>query len=370
MSTDYKVPYTRILNISEHPGADRLSIAQVYGFAVVVRKDQYKVGDEVIYIPVDSIIPIWLEQRIFGPDSKIKLHHQRVKQIRIRAFPSQGLILDPKLVEDKLSNLKLEFDVSEVLEITKYEPPTPSFQTPGSPKLRDRPLTNPYFRTYNGIGNIKWMPDMFDGQEVELQEKLHGSHIRWGKAPFVANTLWKKVKKLFRMVPKFEEVYGSNKVELTNRSNFTGYYGSDVYGACLQKLNAFDRIKDGEFWHGELIGPGIQKGYTYGHKEHDIVVFDVRILQEDGTQKWLNPEEAEKLAKERGFDFVPVLYKGPFSKDVVNQHISGPSVYDPNELIREGCVVKSRYEYDQEGNKTALKCINPDYLDGDHGDNH
>lgn len=76
------------------------------------------------------------------------------------------------------------------------------------------------------------------------------------------------------------------------------------------------------------------------------------------------------MSKERGFDFVPVLYKGPYSNGIVEHCTSGPSVYCPSEKIREGCVIKSRYGYDMAGSKRALKSINPDYLDGDHGDNH
>jgi RNA ligase (TIGR02306 family) len=372
--SDYRVPYTTILEVLPHQNADRLSIYRVYGFYVVGQKDKYKVNDKIIFIPPDSVISEELEKLLFSEGSKIRLNNRRVKQIRIRSFPSNGMLIDPEEVKHivNTSNIVLETDLGESLGVTKYEPPTPSFQrTPTGAKLRDKPLTNPYFRAYNGVDNVKWYPDLFkDGEEVIIQIKLHGSHIRFAKAPFVANTLWKKVLKFFKLTPKFESVWGSNKVELTNRTNHTGYYGSDIYSAAIEKLKCFNKIKDGEFVHAELIGPGIQKGYTYGHKEHHIVIFDVRTLQPDGTQKWLNPEEAETFAKERGFDFVPVLYRGPFNKELLIEHTSGPDAYCSDEKIREGCVIKSRYDYDLFGNKKALKSINPDYLDGDHGDNH
>src|SRR5271166_1293205 len=59
----YKVPLTTIVNITPHTGADRLEMAWVYGFQVVVKKGQYKVGDKVVYVPVDSILPQWLEDK-------------------------------------------------------------------------------------------------------------------------------------------------------------------------------------------------------------------------------------------------------------------------------------------------------------------
>ena len=369
----FKVPLTTILSITNHPNADRLDLVTVYGFQCVVQKNKYQIGDRVIYVPIDSVISEWLEKILFPEGSKITLNKRRVKQIRIRKFPSLGMIVDLKDIESKVdvTSLQLEQDLSAILDIKKYEPPTPKFQSSLSgPRLRDKPFTNPYFRCYNGVDHLKWYPNAFEGEEVVIQCKLHGTHIRWGKAPFVPNTLWKKIKNLFGLCPKYEEVWGSNNVEITNQRNYKGFYGDDVYSACLKKLNVFEKTKEGEFWHAEMIGPGVQKGYTYGHDEHHIVAFDVRIMQPDGTQRWLNPEEAEVLAKERGFDFVPVLYKGPYDKKVVEQCSTGPSVYCPSEKVREGCVVKLRYNYDSNSHKKALKVINPVYLDGDHGDNH
>lgn len=282
----FKVPLTAIVNVEPHTNADRLELATVYGFQVIVQKGKYKPGNKIIYIPIDSLLPIWLETILFPEGSKITLHHHRVRQIRIRKLASQGMLVDPSDVVSKVNTdyLALEQDLAAILNIAKYEPPTPKFQQSTGPKPRDKKNCNPYFRTYNGINNLKWLPNLFkEGEDVVIQCKLHGSHIRWAKAPFSANTLWKKVLKFFNFTPKFECVYGSNRVELTNKRNYKGFYGEDVYGAVLSKLNVFDKIKDGEFWHAELIGPNIQKDYAYGHKEHHIVVFDIRIMQPDGT---------------------------------------------------------------------------------------
>lgn len=372
-SPNFKVPLTKILEILPHPKPEvhSLEVAKVYGFNVIVRKGQYKVDDAVIYIPIDSILPTELEEKIFGKDAKIKLNKSRVKQIKIQGFYSQGMLVDPSIVNNfDREEFALEDDLSEFIGVTKYEPPAPTFQSAGGPKLRNRPYSNPHFRTFNGITNIKWCPYNFKDEEVVIQEKLHGSHIRFGKAPFVANTVWKNIIKFLKLAPEFENVYGSNNVELTNRTRKKSFYGGDIYGDCLKRSDAFNKIQNNEFVHGEVVGPGIQVGYNYGHKEHQLVIFDVRKLNEDGTQTWLNPEEAEAFAKERGFVFVPVLYKGPFSKEIVDQHTTGPSVYSPKERVREGCVVKSRYKYDVDQNKQALKSINPKYLEGDHGDNH
>lgn len=361
MST-YKVPLTTILEIIPHGNADSLSVYKVYGFEVIGGLNQYKVGDSVIFIPPDSILPLEIEEKVFGKDSKVKLHKSRVRQIRLRGRPSLGLIVSP----DKLGIIKgkLEEDYAEFLGIKKYEPPVlvdSRIKGTRSPK----PLCNPLLHEYSGIENVKWFPDLFKDEEVIIQTKLHGTNARAAYLPSVANTWKKKLLKFFNMLPPFEYVYGSNRVELTNRSGYTGYYGKDLYGETLNRVKAFEKLKPGETIYGEIIGPGIQANYHYGHKELHFVLFDVKVLQEDGTQKWLNPEETQAYAEGRGFDFVPVIYKGKFDKELVDKLATGKCDYYP-EHIKEGVVVKSRYNYNDlnmKANKRALKFINPQYLD-------
>jgi RNA ligase (TIGR02306 family) len=237
--SEFKTCFTKIIEVNPHPNPEvlRLEIATVYGFQVVIPKGRYNVGDFAFFIPVDAVLPSDLEEIIFPVGSKIKLHNSRVKQIRIQKFPSQGMLVDvaevqkyAELKKIKLTH-KLEEDLKDVLGIVKYEPPAPSYHTPGQKKDRNRPLENSKFHKYNGLENIKWYPNLFtEGENVIIQEKLHGSNCRAGILPTEANTLLKKIKKFFGLLPKFERVYGSNNVELTNRAGYTGFYGEDVYG--------------------------------------------------------------------------------------------------------------------------------------------
>lgn len=360
----FKAPVTSILKIDAHPNAERLEIATVYGFQIIVQKGRYQIGNKILYIPVDSVIPEWLDYKLFPPGSKVKLDKRRVRQIRLRGAASQGMIVNLEDIAEKVNPdyLTLEQDVSKILDIRKYEPPAKKESGPkrGTPRNKDR--ENPRFHQYGGIDNIKWYPNLFAEQEVVIQEKLHGSNCRASFAKASANTLWKKILNFFGKLPAYEFCYGSNRVQLQERSGYKGYYGEDVYGAVLKKVDAFSKLKPGETIYGELIGPGIQKGYEYGLKDHHFVLFDVKVEHADGSQEYLDPEEAEAFAIERGFDFVPVLYKGVFNGELAKQLSSGPSVYSPEEKVREGVVVKIRNQYSINGSKRALKLINEDYL--------
>lgn len=373
----YKVPLTTIQKILPHEGADRLEIAVVYGFQVIVKKDLYKVNDRVIYVPVDSIINPQLEYHLFPEGSKIKLSKGRIKQIRIRKLASQGLLISPEDVKTvfNFTPTELEKCYANELKIVKYEPPTPEFQKQGQGSKKRKPLVNNYFHEYNGLQNIKWMPYMFEeGELVVYQEKIHGSNARASIVPYSANTLLRRIKKFLGLTPKYEKCYGSNKVQLQDRKDHTGFYGENVYKKVFDSINVFDKLKPNEIIYGELYGEGIQKNYHYGVRgEHKFVLFDVKVYNpEDDTYTWLNPDQVKEFAIDRGFDMVPELYRGPYSNmDHVKSFTLGDSVFAPCQKVREGLVVKSLDNYtDERGNKRALKAISEKYLDKDQTDFH
>lgn len=366
MSSDYKVPYTTILDIQPHPNADRLVLGIIYGWQIVLPKDKYEVGSKIIFVPIDSILPEKIESLLFNKESKIKLNKSRVRQIKIRGSVSQGMVVDPAELSSivNLDRIQLETDLSGILNIQKYDPPVKEIRSnTNAPKSR-KAFANPNFHRYNGIQNIKWNTTMFkEGDEVRIQCKLHGTSSRLGLLPYVTNTFWKKIKKFFGFAPAHEHCYGSNNVDISSSPSYVGWYGTDLYGVMFNKIDAFNKIRPNETIFGEIIGPGIQKGYTYGLKEHHFVLFDVKKLQPDGSQVWLNPDEVEAYAKERGFEMVPILYKGPYNKELAYQLTKGPSEYnDKSEKVREGIVIKAAKNYSIEGNKQALKWISEDYL--------
>ena len=77
-------------------GADRIEVASILGWKVVVAKaDNFNVGDEVIYIEVDSKVPEDDARFAFLKDRKY-----RVRTIRLKGQYSQGLILPKEAFPD------------------------------------------------------------------------------------------------------------------------------------------------------------------------------------------------------------------------------------------------------------------------------
>lgn len=371
--TIFKVPVTTIRDIIPHGNADSLEVAIVYNFHVVVKKGQYQKNHKVVYIPVDSILSPDLEAKLFPADAKIKLTKSRVRQIRIRKYPSQGMLVSIDTCKELgLTDFDLEKDLKADLNVKKYEPPV--VETNQSARVgmsRDKTYNHPLFHSYNGLNNIKWFVGFFgENEEVVVQEKLHGSNMRIACIPSEPVTLIQKIKRFFGLLPKYEFDYGSNNVQISRKSGYAGYYDKDVYGEVVERLNLFDKLQPNEIVYGELIGTNIQKNYHYGHtKQNHFVVFDVKKYNEEKKEfVWLLPEETEEYCKERGFDHVPVLYRGPYISEIIANYVNGPSVYYPEHKVREGIVIKSRYGYNDptsHSGRKSLKWISELYLD-DH----
>jgi RNA ligase (TIGR02306 family) len=120
----------KILAVEPIPNADKIEVATVLGWKVVVGKDQFKVGDKVVYIEIDSVLPDWPEF------TEIRKKSRYLKTIRLRGQISQGLcmpmsILDGRRYEnDTRENPAYDFsegqDVTDLLKIIKYEPTLPA----------------------------------------------------------------------------------------------------------------------------------------------------------------------------------------------------------------------------------------------------
>lgn len=364
MST-LKVEIVEILKSEKHPNADKLSVYTINGWQVIGGLDQYKVGQKVIYFPIDSILPAQVESKIFGPDSKVKLSKSRIKTIKLRGAVSQGLITDP--TEFGLERESIGADVTAKLGVIKYEPPEVPTGYGNVRVTVSKKNSSPYFHKYTDLENAKNYPNLFEeGEEVVITEKIHGTNFRCGYVPFNADTFVKKIKKFFGLAPKFEFVYGSRNMQLQNQVFYTGYYDSNVYADIVKKYDLRDILKEGEVVYGEIYGDGIQKNYSYGLvNEKALTIFDVMV-----NEQYLDSDKLSEFTFIRDLPLVPVLYKGKFSLTEAKEFTKGDSVLASNQKIREGVVIKPAQESKTYIGRKILKLISDDYLMKDNSDFH
>ena len=338
------------LKITEHTNADKLEIAHIGDYQSIVPKGKYKDGDAGAYIPESSMVPDSLIKEM-GLEGKLAgKAKNRVKAVIICEVLSQGLIYGP------LDVSKIGMDVQEELGITKYEPPTPV-------RMEGKVWNASMQRTVNyDIENIKKYPDVLkEGEEVVITEKLHGV---WCCIGYCGD------------VPIVSSRGLSSKglaLKLYEKDNTHNLY-CKVFHEYYDLLQSIHETNKQFYVLGEVFGKGVQDLH-YGTDKPAFRVFDIFVgspmFNDEGKPQgeFLDIEEVVNGNDEFClFPTVPLLYRGPYSKEVLLEHTNGKSYYADH--IREGVVVKAfpdRYEdYNRFGRppfgRVIFKSVSEDYL--------
>lgn len=148
---NYLAVVVTIPEIKPHPNGERLSVVEVFGNSIIIAKDMYKVGEKVVYFPVESCLkPEFLswanlfDKPELNADEKSKGFFSskgcRVKAVNLRSMPSQGFLYKTEQLAKYYKISDLDFKVGE------------SFDTVG-----DHQLVTKYIRpeSNNGQQNFK-----------------------------------------------------------------------------------------------------------------------------------------------------------------------------------------------------------------------
>jgi len=109
----------RIKAIEPIPNADAIVKATVLGWQVVVKKDEFTVGDFCVYAEIDSVFPEKPEFEF------LRNKHFRIRTVKMRGQISQGICFPLSILPQDIP-IGEGYDVTEALGIVKYEPPIPS----------------------------------------------------------------------------------------------------------------------------------------------------------------------------------------------------------------------------------------------------
>lgn len=342
MSTT-QITIERITSVEHHPNADRLDIVQVLGYKVIVGRSDYEVGDSAVYFPPDILIPEaiaadlgvhkYLKNAIMaGDETKTRC---RVSACRLRGIPSHGFVMPVSRFHWQEPFL-YGHDVTHVFDGEKYIPPVRE-------NAGDAERESAYFPKYTTIENIQKHPGALDGMEVEISEKIHGSSVRMGM-----------------ILEEGEWVYaaGSHNVRRKSGQGLYWKFMGPGMEAALEILKDSMLANSSVVIYGEIFGHGIQDldyGVSLGLRIFDIMV--------DG--QYLDSEYVKAFCKETGFEQVPILYRGPFSQEVVEEHTYGPTTFPDVKCRfkdREGCVVRPVTEtLNSMGQRLILKSVSADY---------
>lgn len=341
--------------------ADRIEVATVLGWKCVVKKGEFKVGDKIIYIEIDSRVPAVKEFEF------LKERNYKVKTIKLRGQISQGLVCSIDVLGRNASEFKVGDDVTKELRVTK------SLTRAEENELKQEIIQQNRISKY--LKKYKWYRKLFIRKKTtkgfpKFVRKTDETRIQCCKNVLENKTLFKVTEKLdgssatFVLVqasrnfiqkllrfPKYEFIVCSRNMRKGLKDDGSSWWNV----AKKYKIRNFleKHIGDQKFvgLQGEVIGEKI-RGNKYKISGFDFYAFNV--LAEGGIHSAC---EFETMLNESGIKTVPLLnadYTLPDTVDeIVNYSIGKSKLYDTQ---REGIVVRNI------DNSISFKVINPEFL--------
>ena len=340
---------------------DRIELAIVDGWQIIVRKDEYQIGDKTIFVEIDSVLPE-LPEFEFLRSKKF-----RIKTMKMAGVLSQGICL-PLSILPKDREYNLEDDVTEIIGIKQYEG-TRDIESEEKVFETNKKFQHPIFKflfKYSFFRNIL-LPKK---QNKGFPEFIHKTdECRIQNMPFILNNknntyivrekidgqsgtffLKRKSKKWFWQKECYDFGVCSRNLRLWNRTDSSYWFVAKKYNIkeVLMKL-----IKDNDFVaiQGECISPRVQ-GNKYKVSEPDLYVFN--LIYPDGKVCCLWGEE---ILNYHGIKWCPLINQNYILPDSVNElldYSTGNSKL--HNTLREGIVCRD-YK-----NKISFKAVSPDFL--------
>ena len=316
----------KIKKLDPIPAADAIERATVLGWQLVVKKGEFKEGDLCVYVEIDALLP---DKPVF---EFMKARGMRVRTIRLRGQISQGICFPLSILPISI-HVEEGLDLTEDLEIEKYEPPIPAslsgIMKAGFPSYI--PKTDE-----TRVQVLQELLDKLAGETCYVSEKLDGSSVTY----FVK-----------------DGVFGvcSRNLELIETPDNTLW----KLARELQIEEKLTALKANYALQGEVIGEGVQ-GNKYKFKGQRVYFFSVFNID---AYRFLNYEIFVEMIKELGLVCAPILesnYK--LSNDIeelVNKAIGKSVLYN---VDREGIVIRPITERTDMNGRVSFKAINPEFL--------
>lgn len=363
-------------------GYDRVEHARVGGWWVIVKKDQFQVGDLAIYIEVDSKVP---ETEVFEFLAK---RNYKVKTLKMCKVISQGLLMHPYDFDWEIQvdhsiwapedgdhgRYDLGDFLTEKLGITYADAEDNKRKANSQDKYKIMAQRRPnIFRQ----PWARWMMRREWGKKVmffffgKKKDKKNGwpawvvktDEERCQNMPWLfpdnPEERWFATEKIdgtsttFTMKGrgKKREFYICSRNVVFDKPDKKCFYETNVYTEMAEKYNIEEKMSrimadypelDYVTIQGETYGEGIQKR-DYGIKEHNFMAFNLIFGAKDCPPSRFNPVKMTNiLFYKYGIPCVPIVNESfiiPETCDELLKMAEGESVIDGG--MREGLVFRS-----------------------------
>lgn len=351
MASSLIVNVCEVKEVKPHSNADRLELALVKGWQTVIGKGQYKVGDVVVFIPPDTVVPEELADELNIRNYLGGKNKTRVKTVRLRGEMSFGLTID--IPEGK--DWEVGYNCANDLGITKYEPPLRAMCGDAAPE-------DALFTRYTDIENIRNFPDVFEeGERVVATEKVDGSNDRIG----ISFAILEDGTETYEWKAGSHSLKRKRPADEDMANNIYWYpYNLEGVRTMVEYLHSAGGESREVTLYGEIYGRvrGGHKSLHYGKPNSlNFVAFDMKI---DGD--YINFEELLSLCRIYGVPHVPVVEEFDFSLEKAKAVSTGVSLLAERNgatHMREGIVIKPIKERrDPAFGRVVVKFLNDDYV--------
>lgn len=392
---------TKINDIKPIEGKDRVECAVVGGWTIMVRKDQFKIGDLGIYFEIDSKVPET------EPFKFLEEKHYKIKTQKYGKFYSQGLLMSAEdfggfqyqdgdgqyyLHFGKDSFLKENIDLAEgeflteKLGVTYYEPEDNKRKAKVNPDAKINAALSRHPKIARKYGRFikkhKWARALFIfffGKKKDVRNwpawVVKTDEERVQNMPWILEdkSEWYATEKIDGTSTTFtmrgrgrkQEFYVCSRNVVFDTPDKGCFYDTNVYLEMAEKYNVkevlqslmnIDNTLEFVTIQGETYGEGIQKR-DYSLKEHRLMAFNLIFGYKDGRKERLNPREMTDMLTPYGIPCVPIVDEHFILPDTVDELLTiatDKSAVDGG--MREGLVFRS-----QDGTK-SFKAVSNEFL--------
>ena len=308
-----------VLIDSLHPieGADRIELAMVGGWQVVVQKGLYVAGDKAMYFEIDSLLPLdhpafeslgnLSSKLLFVVDGK---RYARIKTMKLRKQLSQGFCV-PLADVNASAGCNVDADFTKTLGIIKYEAQAEKESIAGGTGVKGgtTALGFPRFIPKTDQTRLQNIPVQFNqardkGELFEKSFKLDGSSLtvfmKDGVLGVASRNVGFRVEDekipLFTAVKNYFRGKGWKRVVKADSNAFIDMARDSGAMTALVELGRNLAIQ------GEMVGPSIQKNFE-GVDKNTFFVYDIYDID---AQKYMLPQERQQLCKLQLLQHVPL----------------------------------------------------------------
>ena len=334
----------RITALEPIKDKDRIELATILGWHVIVGKGDFSVGDLVIYCEYDTILPIRPEFEFLRARTYSKKYDGfRIRNMKMAGVYSEGIVFSLAIIDDGFHSWKEGQDLSNHINVQKYDPE--ALKEVELAKQSKNPIIKllmryKWFRRW--IGNRKpkfgYPEGVSKASETNIQVKF-GSLKNKDHLYYLSEKLEGQAA-TYHVTKRGRFMVFSHNVGLPKSNN--------NWWKVAEKFDIERRMKHFMSLHGmkeiyiggEIIGPGIQRN-IYSLNDLDFYIYNIKEL--GGEIFGLN--NMRLFCNVSGLKMVPVLEENiplPESSDEILESSEGKSILGSTiKGLREGVVWRS-----------------------------